>query len=378
MDTIYIRVRGEVLGPLSRDAARAAFLERKLTPSHEVSHDGTTWFPAAQIWTHLREELPMEGRGNSPPATIVAEPKPRPMGAAPKSRKPPSTVTSPPPPPVRSPARTPTPPVVRPPSVELSADAKTPTAEEIEIAPVPAGLRQTTASILLSTAIVAQLGALGTFIYIAWRNLELLRQWSGESLTKVVLDERRREWAQLLNNASFGVLIGGLVAFVLYGFWIYFTDDVLHRRRLRRLRYSQWWCVGWEVIPLANLWFPYQVLAEVWHGAATRTKANWRGKFPLVILLYGILQFAIRVPRPYLQYLSYSLGVEYEAVKSAADVTTYREHLASYLTFEFATAVAAVPCYLLFLLIVVRISLKLRLGRPRMGEPVAPAAAEPA
>lgn len=356
MESIYIRLRGEVLGPLTGDAARAVFLERKLTPSHEVSHDGEEWFPAARIWEQLHDDASPAAKVRSRVTDAVAQP----ITASPRPRKPPSGITAPPPPPTRSSRKPKTPSDIRPPTVELSADALTPTAEEIELAPAPIGPIQTLLSILLPTAIVAQLVAAAVSLHFGMHTRQVYGELLGGTVTRVGLEEKRRALEPALNQANFGVLAGSMIVFVLYCLWIYFTDDVLHRRRLRRLRYSRWWCVGWELVPICNLWSPYQILTEVWHGAAARTKINWKHAMPLTIRWYWFVKLVSACVVPIIVYLAYDASSKTTDMKTPADALAALESITTYLGFSLGYTAIAVVCYLSMLLIVLRISWRLR------------------
>jgi hypothetical protein len=57
-DRLFIRARGETFGPFTPEQIALAILERRLTPSHEVSPDGENWFAAGTIWSEIRPILP--------------------------------------------------------------------------------------------------------------------------------------------------------------------------------------------------------------------------------------------------------------------------------------------------------------------------------
>ena len=57
-DRLFIRARGETFGPFTLEQIGLAILERRLTPSHEVSPDGESWFAAGTIWSEIRPILP--------------------------------------------------------------------------------------------------------------------------------------------------------------------------------------------------------------------------------------------------------------------------------------------------------------------------------
>jgi hypothetical protein len=55
-DRLFIRARGQTYGPFTIEQIGKAILDRRLTPSHEVSPDGETWFSAGTIWSEIRPE----------------------------------------------------------------------------------------------------------------------------------------------------------------------------------------------------------------------------------------------------------------------------------------------------------------------------------
>lgn len=249
-------------------------------------------------------------------------------------------------------------------SVELSADARTPTTEETVIKQVAIGIPQTILSFLLPAVIIAELVAVGFLIHLDVRMQELLGGIVQDELTKLEVNERLQSLTQNVNRTSFAVHCGALAVFTLYCFWIYYTDNVLQRRRLRRLRFTAWGCVGWEFVPLLNWWFPYQVLSEVWRGAASHNKMNWQqARTPLLIIMYWIVDVATALTAPFLVYSAYSIGLEAQAMETQAQVTAYLESLTDYISFEFGRGIAVAVGYSLMLIIVVIISLRLRMPK---------------
>jgi hypothetical protein len=214
MESLYVRIRGEVLGPLGLDEARAVFDERKLTPSHEVSYDGSAWFPAGQIWSTLRSD------SLSIPAVARSA-----ANSRPKSHKP--TVEAPPPP-LKPPAveasstvdAPPEPSLRRPPSGEMSAAARTPTAEEMGLHPAPLGYAVTALSILLPPVIIAELVGLAMLIHYFITDLELIGELSLDTFRWSDWSVRAKELESSIKQTSFVIYLGMLMifAFIAIGF----------------------------------------------------------------------------------------------------------------------------------------------------------------
>jgi Domain of unknown function (DUF4328) len=93
-----------------------------------------------------------------------------------------------------------------------------------------------------------------------------------------VLDRLQR--GQVLRDAAIeaidrSVLFSriGLVLFVLsviaWLVWQYRAHANLHALRVPGLRFTPGWAVGWWLIPIANLWKPFQTMRELWKASGS-------------------------------------------------------------------------------------------------------------
>jgi hypothetical protein len=67
-------------------------------------------------------------------------------------------------------------------------------------------------------------------------------------------------------------LVVVFATFVVFGRWIVLAKRECRRLGATQLEYSPGWSVGWYFVPIANLWKPYQAMAE-----AFRASRSWSG-----------------------------------------------------------------------------------------------------
>lgn len=96
------------------------------------------------------------------------------------------------------------------------------------------------------------------------------------------------EDALLFSNISEGLgAIAFIASVVLFLMWMYRASKNLASLGLGGQRFSPWWAVGWWFIPIAHLFMPYQVMAEIWRGSHSEGSAGWRdGSVSGLVLLW--------------------------------------------------------------------------------------------
>lgn len=241
---LYVRIRGQTVGPHNWDEARQLFRDHRLTPSTEVSHDGTTWFPAGRIWKELQTTAPLP--------EIAAPPLPplKPITAPTlKSRRKPGDPPGP---------RPLAPPFVPPKARPMGS---------------PSRLVLTT---LLQLAI---LGAVAYNLYFFEYALNFLSLLQNVADRAVGFTEARDKVLKIQGEILILAVVGWgvtLAATSFYCAWVIRVGTDLHDRGVGGLRFSPVWCAAWEFIPLANLWKPYQVLSELWDASIARGRDSWR------------------------------------------------------------------------------------------------------
>ena len=65
------------------------------------------------------------------------------------------------------------------------------------------------------------------------------------------------------------VLYGGLllVSGILFLFWVYRAAANVHSVNPNAMTITPRWAVGWNFIPIAWYWKPYEAVSEIWHGS---------------------------------------------------------------------------------------------------------------
>lgn len=95
---------------------------------------------------------------------------------------------------------------------------------------------------------------------------------------KVVVDDPRRVPSALdtVNSLAGACLVAVLAAWVATAWWLvdlrrvadWAAPDYRHRR-------SDWWALAAWVVPIVNLWFPYQVVADASRAVGSRVDTYW-------------------------------------------------------------------------------------------------------
>ena len=81
----------------------------------------------------------------------------------------------------------------------------------------------------------------------------------------------------LIIDSIYGLLLVSSVFII--GRWIYLSAKINQLLEVKGLKFSPGWCIGWHLIPIANLFTTYQALKEIYK--ASFNKADWeREKIP--------------------------------------------------------------------------------------------------
>lgn len=298
MDQLYIRSRGEVTGPFSMDELRGKIMRGELVPLHELSYDGKSWMRAGRIWDELvprpKDAVPPElARKRTPPRKDPAWPQSLPPESAPQ----PTQTTSPPGNSIneeplkveRVAPEASKPEATKPDAPKLpprpAAESFTEPDENEESPPSPAGRLGSRGSLgdrdgpaenvpsepavgfhilrglslLLGIAAMAPLIA-GAFEFAGFLRIFVRLQPPDENTLAAVRESGDLEAVAGLDDDFVGASI---VAKTLLLVWIYFTVAYLYRLSHRRMKFTPGWSVAWFLIPIANLWKPYQVVNEI-------------------------------------------------------------------------------------------------------------------
>jgi hypothetical protein len=77
-----------------------------------------------------------------------------------------------------------------------------------------------------------------------------------------------------MNTAEFARAIVFSATVVLFAIWIHRMQSNTFALGIMDLQYTPAWAVGWNFVPIANLWIPYQVMREIW--CANRNPTGWQ------------------------------------------------------------------------------------------------------
>lgn len=261
MSRLYARIHGSVVGPFSTDELGARIARKELSPIHELSYDGTTWFRAGKIWdelvpTKIRNRGRGEEIGHNPP---------------PSSALPSAARTKPP---------------LAPATTESSGDIASPDEEiEDDDDAVPAGfapasrdreLRQI--AVVLGCLLVALAFVFCWGLIVDWRTMQSIGA-TNEGAIGIA-----REFAHGTRATNVVRLIGEFATWWIFFLWIFKLSEYFHEETGGFMKFSPRWSVGWFFIPVMNFWKPYQVVAELRDKSERFSGKNLRHQLPFPIV----------------------------------------------------------------------------------------------
>jgi len=95
------------------------------------------------------------------------------------------------------------------------------------------------------------------------------------------------------------IFISQVVAVIAVCLWFYRANDNLHRARLRMLKYTPGWAVGWFFIPFVQLVTPFLVAIEIFKGSSALGEPdaaeNWKNKKIDLTLTMWYIMFLIYI-----------------------------------------------------------------------------------
>lgn len=87
----------------------------------------------------------------------------------------------------------------------------------------------------------------------------------------------------VMNPAEFARAFVFCVTVVLFAIWIHRMQSNTFALGVLDLQHTPAWAVGWNFVPIANLWIPYQVMREIW--CANRSPDGWQFDKPSRFLM---------------------------------------------------------------------------------------------
>ncbi|HJR23546.1 MAG TPA: DUF4328 domain-containing protein [Dongiaceae bacterium] len=87
----------------------------------------------------------------------------------------------------------------------------------------------------------------------------------------------------VMNPAELAQAIVMCATVVLFAIWIHRMQSNTFALGVLDLQYTPAWAVGWNFVPIANLWIPYYVMREIW--CANRNPTGWQFDTPSRFLI---------------------------------------------------------------------------------------------
>ena len=78
----------------------------------------------------------------------------------------------------------------------------------------------------------------------------------------------------LIIDSFYGLLL--VSSYFIIGRWIYLSAKINQLLEIKDLKFTPAWCIGWHLIPIANLFKPYQALKEIYK--ASFNKKEWENE----------------------------------------------------------------------------------------------------
>jgi hypothetical protein len=138
-------------------------------------------------------------------------------------------------------------------------------------------------------------GLLIATIVLAWiavgvdlAHLRMLTEAAGGSRIPTDLRDAQVWTNAWLSGIQLALLAATATAFLL---WLYQARANLRALEVRRPQFSRGWVVGGYLVPVLNLFRPYQVMAEIWKASAPENldAFNWRSEpVPTLIRVWWV------------------------------------------------------------------------------------------
>jgi hypothetical protein len=110
-------------------------------------------------------------------------------------------------------------------------------------------------------------------LWSGWLEIELIeRAAEGISDDEADANDQRQG---LIGVAQFGMLIALIVLFCL---WIPRANRNARALGATGMRFTPRWCVIWYVIPIMNLFRPYQAMKEIWKASVPNEATPWQNR----------------------------------------------------------------------------------------------------
>lgn len=155
--------------------------------------------------------------------------------------------------------------------------------------------------LLIATALVYLISGLSKLAQ--WHVFAALRDGNDPSeLAMTIVLEAIVLRHGLLGTLMSLVIIGTVTLFMI---WTYRASSNIHALGGQGIRFTPGWAVAWYLVPIANLWMPYQVMSEIWRFSrnpfgprleTTSRLLQWRWLCWLSFLIGGSIHLRWAVP----------------------------------------------------------------------------------
>jgi hypothetical protein len=114
--------------------------------------------------------------------------------------------------------------------------------------------------LLIATALIYLISGISNLAQ--WHVFAAVRDGSipSEIAMRIVLESIELRYG-LLGALRSLVIVGTMTLFVT---WTYRTNGNIHALGGQGIQFTPRWAVAWYLVPIANLWMPYQVMSEIW------------------------------------------------------------------------------------------------------------------
>jgi hypothetical protein len=155
--------------------------------------------------------------------------------------------------------------------------------------------------LLIATALVYLISGLSNLAQ--WHVFAALRDGSEPSeIAMTVVLETIVLRHGLLGALRGLVIVGTITLFVI---WTYRASSNIHALGGQDIRFTPDWAAAWYLVPIANLWMPYQVMSEIWRvsrspiGPRSETSSRllqWWWFCWLALLIAGSIHLRWSIP----------------------------------------------------------------------------------
>ncbi|MHC5053008.1 MAG: DUF4328 domain-containing protein, partial [Planctomycetota bacterium] len=109
-------------------------------------------------------------------------------------------------------------------------------------------------------------------LWSGWLEIDLIERAADEEISDEEADASDQRQG-LIGLAQVGILIALIVLFCL---WIPRANRNARALGATGMRFTPRWCVIWYLIPIMNLFRPYQAMKEIWKASVPNEATPWQ------------------------------------------------------------------------------------------------------